>query len=326
MIRGEQHGSPSQRTQAPLRQAFRGGLPRRVALFRALQLGDLLCAVPALRGLRTALPASEIILVGLPWARVLVERYPGYLDGFREFPGWPGLPEQPPRWHRIAAFLEQMQQEQFDLVVQLHGSGLLTNPLVALFRGRRTAGFCTRGGYRPDPELFLPFPEEGLEVRRLLGLVEFLGMRPQGEELEFPVFAKDRATIGGYARRPFPGAGSVCVHPPRSQCAPAASAGGAVRGRGTSPAPGPGRDPYGNRAGSGPHAAHRPGGPRLSRSCRSDRPWQPGSLAQRRRLLVCNDTGVSHLAAASHPERGALNRRNPARWRQFEHETPSCPL
>src|SRR5258705_13888678 len=118
--------------RAPPAFAFRAAPPRRVAVFRALQLGDLLCAVPALRAVRTALPESEMVLIGLAWARAFVDRYPAYLDGFREFPGWPGLPEQPPRWDRIPAFLAAMQAERFDLVLQFHGSGVLTNPLVAL--------------------------------------------------------------------------------------------------------------------------------------------------------------------------------------------------
>jgi len=141
-----------------------GAMPRRVAVFRALQLGDMLCAVPALRALRAALPESEITLVGLPWARVFAERYSAYLDGFRVFPGWPGLPEQPPQSHRVPAFLSQMQAEQFDLVLQLHGSGVVSNPLAELFGGRRIAGFYSPGHYQPDPALFMAYPDGGLEV------------------------------------------------------------------------------------------------------------------------------------------------------------------
>src|SRR5688572_16862307 len=90
-------------------------LPRRIVVLRALQLGDLLCAVPAFRALRAALPDSEIVLIGLPWARSFVERYPHYLDGFREFPGFPGLPERPPQLERIAGFLAEIRAERFDL-------------------------------------------------------------------------------------------------------------------------------------------------------------------------------------------------------------------
>src|SRR5690348_4262918 len=96
--------------------------PKRIIILRALKLGDLLVAVPAFRALRAAWPSSEIVLLGLPWARSFVARYACYLDGFRELPGFPGLPEVEPQIGRIPAFLAAMQAERFDLAIQLHGN------------------------------------------------------------------------------------------------------------------------------------------------------------------------------------------------------------
>src|ERR687887_2066506 len=87
--------------------------PRSVAILRALQLGDLLCTVPAFRALRAALPRARLVLVGLPWAKSFVERYSHLLDGFLEFPGFPGLPESTPRLERIPSFFRAAQREQF---------------------------------------------------------------------------------------------------------------------------------------------------------------------------------------------------------------------
>ncbi len=188
--------------------------PRSVAVFRALMLGDLLCAVPALRALRAALPEARITLIGLPWAGQFAARFPHYLDDFMPFPGWPGLPERPVRAAAVSAFLARVQGRRYDLAIQLHGSGVLTNPLVALFGARRIAGFVAPGHWCPDATSFLPWPTQGHEVERLLALMAFLGAPPRGTALEFPVTAADEAEL---AARPGvaglrPGA-YVCIHP-----------------------------------------------------------------------------------------------------------------
>jgi hypothetical protein len=111
--------------------------PRRVVVLRALQLGDLLCAVPALRAFRSAWPGTEMVLIALPWARTFVERFDRYLDGFRESPVYPGLPARVPAIGEIPGFLAAIQAGRLDLAVQLHGSGSIVNPLVMLLGAAR---------------------------------------------------------------------------------------------------------------------------------------------------------------------------------------------
>jgi ADP-heptose:LPS heptosyltransferase len=210
-----------------------------------------------------------------------------------------------------------VQAERFDLAVQLHGSGTLSNPLTALFGARRMAGFYVRGAWCPDPELFLPYIDHGLEVRRLLALMAFLGAGPCGDHLEFPVHARDeealRRALGGEELRP---GEYVCIHPGASvpqrrwpvehfttvaralarrgfrivltgtahEAALTRAVGRELRGRGLDLA---GRTDLGSAA----------------------------ALLRGARLLVSNDTGVSHLAAAlAVPSVVLSTGNNPERW------------
>ncbi|GCF07519.1 glycosyltransferase family 9 protein [Dictyobacter arantiisoli] len=162
-----------------------------IAIFRALQLGDLLVAVPALRALRAQFPAAEITLIGLPWAAAFVERYRCYLDHFVEFAGYPGLNEVVVDEERTQRFIEEQRARNYDLVLQMHGSGQSSNPLALALHGKRTAGYY-KG--RPPSGLTLAaeYPETLPEVQRNLGLAALVGCSELDPRLEFPLQAQDQ--------------------------------------------------------------------------------------------------------------------------------------
>jgi ADP-heptose:LPS heptosyltransferase len=186
---------------------------KNIAVLRALQLGDMLNAVPALRALRAALPNSRITLVGLAWEHEFVKRFHNYLDEFILFPGIPGFPEQPADLARFPAFLREMQARRFDLAIQMQGSGDIANTVISLWGATYSAGFYTRGQYCPDPSFFLEYPEGEAEVWRHLRLMEFLGIPLQGDELEFPLFEEDWKEFEQLQRLFQLQKKYICIHP-----------------------------------------------------------------------------------------------------------------
>jgi ADP-heptose:LPS heptosyltransferase len=277
-----------------------GSLPDRVAVLRALQLGDLLVAVPALRALRRALPDAEIVLVGLPWAAELAVRFGHLLDGFAALPGYPGLPEVEPDPRALPGFLARMQARGFDAVIQMHGDGAVTNPLAVALGGRVTAGFFVPGRYCPDPDRFLPYPTDRPERCRLLDLAAFLGAPPVGQELEFPLGEGDAAELAAVAEAAGlePGA-YACLHPGARSAArrwPArrfAEVGDGLAARGLAVV----LTGSASEAAVTAEVAGRMATPAVDLAGRTGL-GAVGVLLAGARLLVSNDTGVSHVAEA----------------------------
>src|SRR5690606_26872701 len=186
----------------------------RIAVFRALQLGDLLCAVPALRALRAAFPRARITLIGLPWAASFAARFRHYLDDFIAFPGAPGLPERRAGTHEARAFRARARAAAFDLALQLHGDGRHSNAVVAGLGARIWAGFHPADDPAADGGRCTVCPDGEPEARRLLRLLAFLGIPAQGEALEFPIAPEEWRAAGRVRVRFGLQLGRyVCLHP-----------------------------------------------------------------------------------------------------------------
>lgn len=159
---------------------------RRVAVLRASRIGDFICAIPAFRALRAALPEARITLITVPLLRGTAERLP-YFDTVASFPGFPGIAAQLFEPSAALRFFERMQAERFDLAVQLQGSGVYSNPFVLMLGARYTAGFVRAGDHAARLDAALPLPEHGHEIRRALALPIFLGAPAVGEHTEYPL-------------------------------------------------------------------------------------------------------------------------------------------
>lgn len=184
---------------------------KKIAVLRALQLGDMLCAMPGIKALRNAYPNAEITLFGLPWAEQFVKRFNKYFDAFSHFPGYPGLPEQEYEQKAFIQFIDDAGAKGFDLVLQMQGNGNIVNELLPLLNAKYLAGFYNDDSYKPG-EYFMQYPNYGSEIYRHIMLMQFLGIEALGDELEFPVAEQDKADLDKLCLY-LPEKKYVCIHP-----------------------------------------------------------------------------------------------------------------
>jgi len=183
----------------------------KIAVLRGGGLGDLLFAMPALDALAEAYPEAEIVLLGTPMHRELLQDRPGPVGRVELLPRARGVygsgDDDDPRG--TGAFMRRMRAEGFDLACQLHGGGRYSNPFLLALGARHTVGTATADA--APLERTLPYVYYQHEVLRHLETVALAGAPSVGPEPTIAVSPAERAR-----GRELTGAGPeplVVIHP-----------------------------------------------------------------------------------------------------------------
>ncbi|MCK2216283.1 glycosyltransferase family 9 protein [Actinomadura sp. ATCC 31491] len=265
---------------------------RKIAVLRANALGDLIVALPAIAAVKDTYPDARLVLLGSAWHADFLRGRPGPVDEVVAMPPITGLTTRPEARPAPEELMGRLRERRFDLAVQIHGGGRHSNPFVRRLGARVTAGFRT-----PDAEpldLWLPYVYYQHETLRYLEAAALVGARAREVEPRVAVTAADRAELRDVLGEPPPGL--VALHPgatdPRRRWPARRFA--AVADRLGRPVVVTGTPEEAGLVAEVVAAMRRPATPLVGA-------LSIGGLAalyQRCALVLANDTGPRHLAAA----------------------------
>jgi ADP-heptose:LPS heptosyltransferase len=164
----------------------------KLAVLRANAIGDYLVSLPAIQALRTAYPAAELVLLGAGWHAGFLAGRPGPVDRCLAVPPTAGVrDDRPPApAAEVERFFVRMRAERFDLSIQLQGGGRYSNPFVRRLGARVTAGSRTPDAAALDRTV--PYTHQH-EIHRFLEVAALVGAIPVTLEPRLHVTASDRA-------------------------------------------------------------------------------------------------------------------------------------
>ncbi|MBF8187587.1 glycosyltransferase family 9 protein [Nonomuraea sp. K274] len=182
----------------------------RIAVLRANAVGDYLMAVPALEALKGAYPDARLTLLGTSWHAEFLTGRPGPVDDVVALPPISGVSTQEAGHPPSEELCEELRERRFDLVVQIHGGGRFSNPFVRRLGARVTAGLRAPGAASLDR--WVPYTSYHHETLRFLQVAALVGGAGDGlEEAPVAVTAADRAELAAVLGEP--PRGLVAVHP-----------------------------------------------------------------------------------------------------------------
>ncbi|MET7736354.1 glycosyltransferase family 9 protein [Streptomyces sp. NPDC005402] len=247
----------------------------RLLVLRALGLGDLLAAVPALRGIRRAFPRHRVVLA-IPAALGEAALVTGAVDEI--------LPAEAPK--RAVPALDRWTGPPPDLAIDLHGNGPESRDALAALAPRRLLAHAQPDPALPQPPVWRP---DQHERERWCDFLAAYGIAADPADLRLPPPGP-----------PSPAPGAVVVHPGAESASrrwPAERFAGLVRrlrtaGHQVVLTGGPGEDALVL------DVAERAGLPERN-VVRGGLPFgELSSLVARAALVVSGDTGLAHLAVA----------------------------
>ncbi|MGQ0538309.1 MAG: glycosyltransferase family 9 protein [Gemmatimonadaceae bacterium] len=178
-------------------------------MLRVAKPAHLLAIVPALRALRSKAPDAHITLVAPPGAADFVARFRGYVDALEEVPPLHAISDSATAVKGSAG-----RALRYDLAIQLQPPDPYADALLAGLGAGFNAGFHMPNEPRRLLDTSIPWPEQGPEVLRLLMLIRAVGATAQGDALEYPILASDRAELERCADAlALVGGPFVCIQP-----------------------------------------------------------------------------------------------------------------
>jgi ADP-heptose:LPS heptosyltransferase len=152
---------------------------QRIAIVRANGIGDFVFILPALEALRRAYPSAELTLIGRRHHLELLTGRPTPVDRVEIAPRYGGVtaPEGAGQASPdIEDFFVSMRDRRFDLALQVHGGGANSNPFTCRLGARVTAGFRDRGA--PPLDRWIRYRYFHHEVLRYLEAAALVGAGP----------------------------------------------------------------------------------------------------------------------------------------------------
>ncbi|HSB82297.1 MAG TPA: asparagine synthase (glutamine-hydrolyzing) [Candidatus Methylomirabilis sp.] len=224
----EQAPPPVEQTQASPRskpsladpEQETGSEPQRMLILNVAGLGDFVMGTPALRALRRRFPLAQIWILIIPEVRGLAERCP-YVDVVRTLDlrnsrsalAW----ALGPRRRELRQLIRELRDMRFDTAVNLYrvatrGGGVRMTAFLRAIGASRTVGRYSGG---LGASFNLTSMTEGHETDAQLGVARLLGAPPTSQYPELWVTADDRAICHSLLRRHGVSVADpvVCLHP-----------------------------------------------------------------------------------------------------------------
>lgn len=185
---------------------------RKIAVVKPSALGDFIFTLPALTALRETFPEAEIVYLGKKWHEEFLAQRDSPIDRVVIVPAVAGVGEVAsyrPDTVFLSTFFTKMQEEKFDLAIQLHGGGKYSNPFTKQLGARMTIGTRTPEAEELDKTISYEYYQN--EYLRWLEVVGLVGARTTSIMPHFRATAKDIAEVEqvlGQDKQPF-----VVLHP-----------------------------------------------------------------------------------------------------------------
>ena len=165
---------------------------KKIAVLRANAMGDFIFALPALQALRDTFLVAEIVYLGRPLHKELLANRPGPVNRVIVVPDFPGITAAEgtePNEAELNKFFAEMQREEFDIAIQMHGGGRNSNPFLLRLGAKLTVGLKTPDAAELD--ISIPYTTYFSEILRNLEVVSKIGAKTRHIQPRLEVIPQD---------------------------------------------------------------------------------------------------------------------------------------